>query len=384
MSFEDFKNYGLKANSFLIERQDLPMVNREENLDTIRAIIREYVQENASAIMVIFGDYGMGKSFTLQNLLKRFKDNEEWVGQGSHLYPIFLKSMEPEQKGAYLVNLYRQIMKSIMESGIKQLVGSVKDPAINKLFEIIQMAAQGDQAANDWLIGRNISAKDKERLRVVFKVTDYNEVPDLIFELLEIIKASGFQSLVLLIDEWEFLMSIVSKPKLFAVVRELQRLYDTFGEKSQDWRDKHASLITIIASSEGAWLKFMDVTQEEASRSGGGSTIITFLRRINTKGRVELAPLTSNHIAELLTTRMLPDRLYGYENKGIWPFTSDYTDLMERVTHGIPSRVLSYSSLVLSEGRKRGKLEIDAPFAEEILKEYGVWSEMTPMPSRKG
>lgn len=90
------------------------------------------------------------------------------------------------------------------------------------------------------------------------------------------IKNLGYKSLLLAIDEFEYLFSLVSKSQYSIYLALLRGLYD-FPIGLNINSNKVANMVFFIAISEDGWTKLKDLEKREISQGG---PIIPLLERV--------------------------------------------------------------------------------------------------------
>jgi hypothetical protein len=279
----------------------------------------------------------------------------------------------------YAVDLFTRMMKQIGRERLTEVcsVALAGSAHFESTFaNVVAGLAGGESIAWDWLIGRKLTSSQLQTHNLSYKVTDYSEIHSLFMNALQLFKSGGVNSLVMLMDELEFLLSLASRTKLLTILHEIQSLWDDYNQLPEAEKEKRCKTVFVFASSIGSWDKFLELAQDEKRKRGGGGTQ-TFLRRIPPNATVSLSPLGRKEIRELLIQRM--DQYSTTRTKNtLSPFAEDYIELINRLSFGIPSKVLALSALVVEQAKIA---PISAATAENILKEFGTLEEMSEVES---
>ncbi len=372
------EKYGLRSNPFSEERHDFPMVGRRSDWSKILNVMNEVFSSDSCGIITIFGDYGMGKTFTLLEMKKKY-DNAQSTTDAGKIIPIFLKTLETSVPSNYLSDLLIRLVRNIGEEKIFQLAKQIRSKEITltvdqTLQNIFQKLAYDDAAAWKWLAGRSVSSSEMKNLEADYRLTEKYETFSTFMGFLKFLKAAGYDNLVILFDEFEYLLSKGSLDQVRTVVRELQRVWDGYNEATPEERSQMCKVIFVIGSSIGSWRIFLEMVGKDAERKGGGGTE-TFLRRIPASGKIDLSPLTKSDIQKFLINRLEEYRKKSVSNV-LSPLTEDYVKFISEVSWGMPSTILNRSALIFKKAVEKEKQKIDAEFGQLVLKEHGLLREM--------
>lgn len=381
---EKLSRYGLAGNTFLEERHDFPMVGRNEEWQLITDVLEELIKADSCGIMVIHGDYGMGKTFTLKRI-KNEIDKGAIRDQNGDILATFLKAAESQVPSNYLANLMTRAIREMGREALESIAKKAKldklniDETVRSVFENI---ARGDVNAWNWIIGRNLSSSQLKEIGASYKVTSTGEIQTVFSNLLRILRSAGYRNFVLILDEWEYLLSLAGGNKLRSVIRDLQVIWDDYNEAAPDTRKTLCKVIFLIGSSPDSWYRFVEMAEVDRKKRGGGGTE-TFLRRIPEKAKISLSPLRDKDVREFLINRLQVYRVNDEVKDPLSPFDDSYVKFISEISMGIPSHILNLTSLVIDEAATRGIKIIDRSAAEEILKRYGLLRELQEVTSSK-
>src|SRR3989442_984908 len=117
----NYAAFALRANPFSEERFDLPMVDRVSDWTRLKNILADQLATKAARIGVIFGDYGMGKSFTLAKLQDLLKAGEEGFPHPSEVLAVRFRSTEAVLPKNYVVDLFQRMIKDVGPERLKKV-----------------------------------------------------------------------------------------------------------------------------------------------------------------------------------------------------------------------------------------------------------------------
>lgn len=133
---------------------------------------------------------------------------------------------------------------------------------------------------------------------------------------LKFLKHAEIENIYLLIDEFEYVVTVYNQKQIDAILYFFKEIYDEYGNNP----DSLAKTIFIIAMTPGCW-EFL--TNMEARKGGGG--IIPWMDRVNPKiNKIELLPLSEKNTEILLVDRIKENRTNHAETlpHKSWPFIS--------------------------------------------------------------
>ncbi|GEM_PF-6001118 len=375
---EKYEKFGLRANPFSDERFDMPMVDRQSDWTKIKNVLLELLVGQSAGIVVLFGDYGMGKSYTLSKISDFLQGAKRGGPSPSSILAAKVRASEPELPRHYSVDLFIRLIKSIGRPKLLEIFSKASEAGEN--FEspydrIVPELAHGNDLAWNWVSGKKLSKGELRSVGASTQVSDSMEIHDVFFGALRVFKAAGIDSIVILLDELEFLLSQAGRSKLLTIIHEVQAVWDDYNQMDPGQKTRHAKVIFVFASSPDAWQKFLELAEQEKEKKGGGGTE-SFLRRIPENARLDLSPLKKADVKEFLEARISDYRTKPMEDP-LFPFKSDYVDLISRLSFGIPSKILALSALVIREAaQSRAPIKhVDSHFAETVLKDTGALIE---------
>lgn len=368
------KKYGLTGMPFKtriatnLELQS--WVNREEELKRWKNVLDDALKTPTSNFLVfIIGDYGMGKTLSLLKIRHELAEKEK------KFYPIylsFLSEQRPKNPGLdFIFRIIREIDFNEIRA-TKKDVDVIEEvyPDVGRVFRKIFFSRDKNERdiAMAFIKGEIKPTQSQLKLlEVVRKIDDVDIAKDYLIAILYFLKVSGFSTLIIIIDEFEYLFSLVPKPSQSIYLALLRRLYDLPIQIPKELESNTVNMVLFIGISESG-MRYL--TELESAESTGGP-INPLMRRVTDK--VPLGPLRKDHTRELIEKRLRLNRVKGmYEKEPLIPFTEEYVDYIYKITGGRPGDIIVRCDHVLDVGLERRISRLTAEFAKEVFKERGL------------
>lgn len=378
MKPDEFMNqkYGLSENPFLdrIAREIWleTWVDRKEELGKWKKIILDSALVEKNYIVFIIGDYGRGKTLSLLKVTDEAK-------QYNTILPVYLNFKEEQRTKNpgldFMFRIFRGIdFRELGRKGTNRELKNALDSISDDLDEVRNVLAKtylgnGEEKklALYFLRGEiKPTRADLRKLGVIRKIEDVDIAKEYLAGLLGFIKGRGFSTLLLAIDEFEYLFSLVTKPQRSIYLALLRGLYDFPVGMNRNVGDI-AKMTFFIAISEDGRRRLKDMEKEE--RSGGGP-IQPLLRRVDAE--TSLKPFDKNETKELVVKRLRFNRIKGkYQNRPLIPFKEDFVKFIYEITRGEPADIITKCAHVLDAGLEKGVSLLDKNFAKKALRERG-------------
>jgi len=369
------EEYGLRESPFkrrVATDQELPTwVDREEELRRWTKVLEDSVKNpHTNFLVFIIGDYGTGKTLSLFKISNEAKKFER-------IYPIYLNlisEQRPKNPGLdFLQRIFREIKFEairVKTDDLNYLKKFFPEPAT--IFETIYFSNDEEikRLCLTFLRGEIKPTQSQLRtMRVLRKIDDVEIAKEYLKATLYLLNCSGLSTLVVTIDEFEYLFSLVPKPSqsiYLALFRELVDLHKSIEE--EELRGKIANIAFFVGISEHGWGKLKELEKIETSTGG---PIIPLMERVNDV--VTLGPLNKEYSKALIERRLSFNRVKGtYEQDPLIPFTQDFVDYIYKLTQGNPRDIIVRCEYVLDAGIERRVRRLTAEFAREVFKEKGL------------
>ncbi|MEM3907145.1 MAG: DUF2791 family P-loop domain-containing protein, partial [Nitrososphaerota archaeon] len=268
------KEYGLKAGPFkrrTATELDLPAwVDREEEVKIWKKVLEDSVDhQDTNFVVFIIGDYGMGKTLSLFKIVSEAKNIKK-------IYPIYfnlISEQKPKNPGLdFLQRIFRAIdleSINIKRENLSYLKEFFPEPAT--IFETIFFSSDIDTKllCLKFLRGEIKPTQTQlKKMNILRKLDDVDIAKEYLVAILYILNCSGFSTLVLAIDEFEYLFSLVPRPSQAIYLALLRGLVDLFADIHEGLHGKIANMTFFIGISEDGWRR-LEVSQDIETSTGG-------------------------------------------------------------------------------------------------------------------
>jgi len=394
------EKYGLKDEKEVLEtfRVDVSRkkqlkwwINREEELKKWRKVIKESIKLNKNYIVFIIGSYGRGKTLSLYKLIDEAESHKE-------IYPVYLNFKGEEKSKAGLDFIFR-IFRNVnffklrnsktdeeVKYAIENLPETFEEPknVFNKIYFTENNNSQQKlftkktqvQIEKNKLVSRlalsfirgeiKPTTLQLNQLGIIRKIENIDIAKEYFAALLCFMKNLGYKALLLAVDEFEYLFSLVPKSQHSIYIALLRGLYD-FPSGIDIEPENIANIVFFIAVSEDGWTSLKEMEKREISV--GGPTV-ALLDRIDPP--TVLRAFNKVQTRELIIKRLKYNRIAGkFEDKPLIPFTEDFVDFIYEKTRGEPRAIITRCGHVLDAGLAKRVPLLTREFAQEVLKERG-------------
>jgi hypothetical protein len=368
------EKYQFKDEPFKPEL-DVPMHGREIEWAALDNFFENSLTGNRIRSFLLIGDYGFGKSFLLHKIREEFNKEKSIFNKNndSLCVSIVLAETEPASSISfeYVTNIFKDLGEEKLIE-IAQKKHNIKKSLFSKNYKkIIQALQKEEEEAYQWLIGESLTSEAKKIIGVNRKFHP-NESLTIMMDFLRFIKMSGYNNLVVLLDEFEYAINVYSEKKLTSLFHTFKNIHDKFveGKGSVNFA-KHIQIIAITAKGYDV---INDLELKMRTKTGGGG-ITPWLERMHFEAnQVSIGPLGKEDAKQLLIDRLNNERMKNSKVEfPTFPFIHpSYFNTIIEVSERIPRYLLDYSEIVLEEAARRNLNKIDGKIAREILEDYGI------------
>jgi len=377
-------------NAFLpripAERTLFWWVNREEELEEWNRILKQSSDVNKNYIVFIIGSYGRGKTLSLLKIVEEAKKYPE-------LYPILLNFLGEEKSSGGLDFIFRIFRNINFYKLVEGKDGRIINHAINDFpegFSDVQNILKNiyqNEIQSKWFPVQNNGLKISEQKRspqsqtalfflrgeikptstqlktigIQRKIDNIDIAKMYCAGILLFIKNLGYNSIVIAIDEFEYLFSLVPPNLRNLYIALLRGLYDLPTEMRID-PDRIANMVFFIAISEDGWINLKDVEKKELA--SGGPTV-PFLVRVD--AITPLGVFDRRYAIDLISKRLQFNRDGDYHDEPLIPFSEDFVDYILEKTGGEPRDIIKYCGEILDAGLAQRVPKLTRKFAQKIL-----------------
>jgi len=373
----DWKKYQLTDNWFVSIGADprFPMAGRQEFLNRLTQTIKDFVGAQANRGFMLIGDYGMGKTFTLMKFEQAIITEQPIL---AFRLPLLPSDPAPRFGVDFIRRIYATLGKKrlieLCQNSSLDFLDSV-DGFIGQILSNLKSASNSDvvELSYDYLTsGQSLTRSELTQIKVRRLLTTTTAAFESFFGLMCLAKSNQKLSLLILVDEMEYLFTEKTSAKAAEVINNLRGLLDLYGEKVARGfsSDIFSNVIFLYALSDDGFDRLQAYEKRRQSSSGGGWR--PFLDRINPGHRFFLEPLNREETENLIELRMSIDPLRHRRppQPPFIPYTKDFIDYIYEITVGKPRDVVDYCGIVISEGLRKGIARIDKEFARNILEGF--------------
>lgn len=344
-------------------------VNRQKQVDRWNKVIEDALDTpTANFLALIIGDYGMGKTLAL------FKIVDEAPAKDT--YPLYITLVSEEKPKSPGLDFVLRIIRSVDFKKLKvsrrdiSLLGEVF-PEVGKVFGKILYPKSEDEESLAAAFVRGQIRPTQTQLRsigILRRIGDVDTAKEYLIGTLYVLKASGYRTLVVSVDEFEYLFSLVPPSSQSVYLALLRGLHDLPAAFPTRIKDKVANMVLFMAISEDGLRR---LTELEKVEQATGGPIQPLARRIS--ARIRLEALSKSFVRELIEKRLSLNRVKGkYEREPLIPFTESFVEYVFKLSRGKPSDVIDRCDHVLDLGLARRIHRLTPEFAVEVFKERGL------------
>jgi len=337
-------------------------VDREEEIENWEKVIKETLSNPTNNyISFIIGDYGMGKSLSIYKI-------EELCKKYRNIFSVTFGFLGEEKLRKPGIDFIQRILKFVDFNTIKlterqvERLDEISKEVKNIYYKIFFADDEIKTLALYFLRGELIPNQSQMRkLGIIRKINDVEIAKEYFSGFLYLLKLAGYNTLVLLIDEFEYLFSLVPKASrdiYFALIRGLYDLPTKIRNKTI------ANMLFFLAVSAEEYRKMKE-------RKDIGGPVVPFMRRAYLVN--ELSPLKKEYVEKLIELRLKYNRAKGkLEKDPLIPYTRDFVDFIWENTRGHPGDIIYKCGHTLDVGLKYRVSKLDKEFAAKALKERNL------------
>jgi len=367
-------------------------INREEELKKWRKIIKDSLIKKKNFIVFIEGTYGRGKTLSLYKIIE---ETRKYKGK---VYSIYLNFKGEERSKPGLDFMFR-IFKSVdfyeivrgrkkgeIKRAIKEIPAQLEEPKniLGKIYfgeidlrEAFITEDEGYHGSDKISETRKLAlfflrgqikptTSQLKKLQVLRKIESVDIAKEYLAAILCFVKNLGHKTMVLAIDEFEYLFSLVSKSQQNIYLALLRSLYD-FPSGMPINQSDIANIAMFIAISEDGMARLTDMEKREKDQGG---PIKPLMRRKD--AHTTLGRFNKGQTRELIMRRLSYNRVEEeFEDNPLIPFKEDFVDYIHNQTEGEPWKIVVETGQVLDAGLADRVPILTKEYAQKILEERG-------------
>jgi len=372
----EWHKFSLRDNPFDIFSYEHGMADRTEEWARVEGVLKSAFSGRGPRILLLLGDYGIGKTFILEKIYQSLsKDERVLIVRGDVLYEKRIAIMESEPRWSkFGLDFITRIFDNIDRQKLTDVMSKANLPKFRSKFtKIFQAIAGGDENAFKYITGEKVPAKILQNYNLSAPLSDSPMVIQLFFEFLRAIKHAAYDNLLVLVDEFEYITSVLGEKKITQILNTFRQIYDDFGIYDRRYSNNLAKPIFMFAVSPGGWDSLRELDETARKKTGGGG-IAPFMERISKKDIITLRAFSLEDSLELVQLRLNEARAKRSANP-LSPFTKKCIEFVHRVSFNKPRNVLQYCKILLEDASEEGIKEIDGADAKRILGKYGISPE---------
>lgn len=363
--------YRLKKDPFA-SRVDLtaPMADRKDEQRRWTEVIDRRKGLSGNSLNFIVGDYGLGKSYTLYQIGEQFKQDKE-------ILPLYLKFLPEDTVQRFGLDFIMRMFRGLQPKSISGRLAKGSLDKVATVFPDIAIVLEkylcDDELATAFLRGdRPLTTTELRNLGARRKLASTEVAKDYLLALLYLLRRARILTLLLLVDEVEYVFSQMTGAKIANVFNALRDLYDLpQSPKALEFGQPLANIVFFFGISRAGWTRLNDLEKREQRRGGPFQPFLDRKEEI-----IELQPLDLVEASELIELRLRRDRVKGgVLNKPLIPYTEDFAEYIYRLTRGNPRHVVERCDLVLLDGLRDMVPELTKAYARQVFEAHGLLAE---------
>ena len=361
------KVYNLKENPFE-SRTDptVEMAGRQGERAAWTEAIEGRKGSHANAIHLIVGDYGFGKTLSLYKIAQQYDDDPQVLAVVTKMLP---EDKVPKFGVDFIQRVFRGVPSEVFERfelpDIDTLRQVYPEPA--RIFERISF---GNNDARLFLRGEvPFTAAQLSKLGIRRKIDKTDVAEEYLLGFLYLAKKIGINTLLLAVDEVEYVFSQMRGANISLVFNTLRSFYDLLDSPSaRQLPSSPANMIFFLAISSAGWTRFKDLGRREQTEGGPFQPL---MRRFGKT--IELNPLNEAEARELIELRLRRNRVTGeYEDQPLIPYDESFAAYVSELSLGNPGEIVKYCDYALEEGLKEKAKLLNRDFAEQAFIAHGL------------
>jgi len=363
--------YRLKRDPFA-SRVDLtaPMADRKDEQRRWAEVIDRRKGLSGNSLNFIVGDYGLGKSYTLYQIGEQFKQDKE-------ISPLYLKFLPEDTVQRFGLDFIMRMFRGLQPKSISGRLAKGSLDKVATVFPDIAIVLEkylcDDELATAFLRGdRPLTTTELRNLGARRKLASTEVAKDYLLALLYLLRRARILTLLLLVDEVEYVFSQMTGARIANVFNTLRDLYDLpQSPKALEFGQPLANIVFFFGISRAGWTRLNDLEKREQRRGGPFQPFLDRKEEI-----IELQPLDLVEASELIELRLRRDRVKGgVLNKPLIPYTEDFAEYIYRLTRGNPRHVVERCDLVLLDGLRDMVPELTKAYARQVFEAHGLLAE---------
>lgn len=380
------RQYHLQKNPF--EKRvdpDAPMAGRKKEHKEWKEIINRKKGEEGNSLNFIVGDYGFGKTLSLYQIVEEFEDDSQVLG-------VYMKFLPEDKISKFGLNFIQRIFKAtgiynkwhiFNKTDISFIEHEFPDAA--RVFRIICGVKEDEDGgeflrenAEAFLYGdRTLTKAEMAGLGIRRPMNSTEIAKDYFYAFLLMMYRTKRLSLVLAIDEVEYLFSQMRGNTMASVFNTLRDLYDlpqspTYLQRAERLSARPANVIYFFAISQSGWSSIIDLERREVKTPGPVQPWLSRTDRV-----IELSALNKKETRELIEKRLYMNRITGkLQDKPLIPFDDGFVDYIAEITLGNPRDIVIRCEYVIRDGLRDEIPLLTKDYAKKVFEAHRLRTEI--------
>jgi hypothetical protein len=184
-----------------------------------------------------------------------------------------------------------------------------------------------------------------------------------------LLKGVGISTLILAVDEVEYIFSQMRGSNIARVFNTLREFYDLPTQPTMSPLPYNsANIIFFFGISSSGWRYLTDLGRREQTQGG---PIQPLMRRFGDP--IELTPLNLEETKELIELRLRNNRVTGKtEDEPLIPYDDTFVNYVFELSLGNPGDIVKFCDYVLEEGLIEKIKTLNKNFAEKAFVSHGL------------
>ena len=341
-------------------------------------------------ISVLKGEYGYGKSFfdikLMESILSRDKDFKKHIKGDGKFAVSYFEMLPPDRRlpSKLMLHLYQSIIGNLGIGGerfVFSLYGELKDRSnasgkkvedlIGDLDQYFQRAilkldesSPVQYMAWKWISAQKLTGGELKDLGIPFKIDSSELAEKYIFNLLKLLKILDYGLLVVLIDEFEQVLTTVNEKAFLRSFVVLQGIYDNFVNLKYKPLTPMTPIGFICGVTEAAW----EAVERGAEQD---EEAIQAVRARIHNNVFEFEKFNRETVREFIEMLLGKARARGFKGKPLFPFDEGSIEAISEHTDGNPGVIIAYCGGLLEFAYRKKSPQIDAKLTQDYFSSIG-------------
>jgi hypothetical protein len=325
-----------------------------------------------NSLNFIVGDYGLGKTFSLYSIYAQFRGDPG-------LLVRYVKLLREDTVSRFGVDFIQRIFRAVGSEYMQARLKPEPLREIRRLFpepsNVFTRILDGNPLARVFLNGEvSLSRSEMHSLGVMRKLDKTEVAKEYLLVFLVLLRYCGVESLILTVDETEYVFSQMSEAKLGNVFNTLRDFYDLPQSlQASELGMPLSNMILFLAISASGWDNLTKLERREQAKGGPVQPLLSRRDAV-----IMLNPLNEDESEQLIESRLRYNRVKGkFEDQPLIPYSPDIPQYVYRLTRGNPRDIIKTCEYILSDGLQQRVPLLTIEFSKRVLESRGLPTEPT-------